>query len=367
MAEKLELARLPRFAQWLALLAASILISVLLEFAGLPAALFLGPMIAAILFQLAGGALSVPKLPYMASQAVIGCLIAAAITPAILATVAGRWPLFLGVVLAIIVASNILGLIVTRLKVLPGTTAIWGLSPGGALIMVLMAEANGADYRLVAFMQYLRVVMVALAASVVARLWVGASGQDIPAAVWFPVLQFGPFAQTLALAAIGGVVGKLSRMPAGVMLVPMIAGAALHGYELIEIQLPPWLLVCAYAFVGWKIGLNFTRPILTHALRTLPLTFACNLAIILFGAGLAWFLVETVDIEPLTAYLATSPGGLDSVAIIAASSPVDLAFVMAIQAVRFGLILVMGPSVSRFVANRMARNEAVADDRQSPG
>ena len=40
---------------------------------------------------------------------------------------------------------------------LPGTTAVWGSSPGAATAMVLMAEAFGADARLVAFMQYLRV------------------------------------------------------------------------------------------------------------------------------------------------------------------------------------------------------------------
>ena len=40
---------------------------------------------------------------------------------------------------------------------------------------------------------------------------------------------------------------------------------------------------------------------------------------------LAWCLMRLGHIDALTAYLATSPGGLDSVAIIAASTPrVDL-------------------------------------------
>lgn len=38
---------------------------------------------------------------------------------------------------------------------------------------------------------------------------------------------------------------------------------------------------------------------------------------------------------PLTAYLATSPGGADSVAIIAASAHVEISFVMAMQLARF--------------------------------
>jgi hypothetical protein len=48
--------------------------------------------------------------------------------------------------------------------------------------------------------------------------------------------------------------------------------------------------------------------------------------------------------------LATSPGGVDSVAIIAASTPVDVPFVIALQTVRFLLILMVGPSLSGFVA-----------------
>ena len=69
---------------------------------------------------------------------------------------------------------------------LPGTTAVWGIAPGGASVMMLMSGGFGADARLVAFMQYLRVVMVAAVASLVARLWVGASGAPLPEAVWFP-------------------------------------------------------------------------------------------------------------------------------------------------------------------------------------
>ena len=56
--------------------------------------------------------------------------------------------------------------------VVPGTTGVWGSSPGAASAMVVMADAFGADARLVAFMQYLRVVCVVVVASLIARFWV---------------------------------------------------------------------------------------------------------------------------------------------------------------------------------------------------
>lgn len=57
--------------------------------------------------------------------------------------------------------------------------------------------------------------------------------------------------------------------------------------------------------------------------------------------------------DPLTAYRATSPGGADSVAIIAThAAMVDVGLVMAMQLARFMLVLLLGPQVSRWVALR---------------
>ncbi|HUO98599.1 MAG TPA: AbrB family transcriptional regulator, partial [Rhizomicrobium sp.] len=63
-------------------------------------------------------------------------------------------------------------------------------------------------------------------------------------------------------------------------------------------------------------------------------------------------LTKIAGIDPLTAYLATSPGGADSVAIIAASSKVDAPFVMSMQMARFAAVLATGPALARFLAGR---------------
>ena len=119
-------------------------------------------------------------LPVLAAQTIVGCLVARAITGDIVLAFVKDWPLFLGVVLVIIATSAALGWTMARFKVLPGTTAVWGTAPGAASAMMVLAGAFGADARLVAFMQYLRVVIVAALASIVARLWVGASGGCAP-------------------------------------------------------------------------------------------------------------------------------------------------------------------------------------------
>jgi uncharacterized protein len=345
----LTLRAAPASLKWGVLLVASLAFIVPLQMLRLPAALLLGAMAAAILVAVFEGKLAVPHWPYVLAQGLIGCLVARSIGPAILVTMVRQWPLFLAGVCSVLIISTSLGALLARWKVLPGTTAVWGSSPGAATVMVLMSEGFGGDPRLVAYMQFLRVMMVALAASIVARLW-GVPGGAVRAAThWFPAVAAGPLWETMALAVIGAIVGAKSRIHAGPLLIPLFAGIALSCTHVISITLPPWLMAGCYALVGWSIGLRFTREIVIYAARVFPKIAASTITLIALCGGVAWLLHLTVGIEPLTAYLATSPGGADSVAIIAASSPVDVPFVMAMQMARFILVMLMGPILARAV------------------
>ncbi|MEP9389588.1 AbrB family transcriptional regulator [Mesorhizobium sp. KR9-304] len=337
--------------QWMALLVVSMLFAGALEIASLPAALLIGPMLAAIVAGTNGATVRVPPLGFAAGQAVVGCLIAGSISPAIFATFLDDWPLFTGVVLATLSASSFLGWFISRFKGLPGTTAVWGSAPGGATAMVLMAGAFGADQRLVAFMQYLRVIMVSIAAALIARLWVDTSGVEYAPAVWFPSIDWTAFGATVAIAVFGGYLGRLARLPSPYFLGAVILGSILHLGFGVPLQLPQWLLAISYVLIGWAIGLNFTSGILRHAVRALPQIVGSILALMAFCGGLAMLISYELGIDPLTAYLATSPGGLDSVAIIAAASnDVDLSFVMALQSARLLFVLAFGPSLARLVS-----------------
>ena len=136
-----------------------------------------------------------------------------------------------------------------------------------------------------------------------------------------------------------------------VILGAVILASILHLGVGLSLQLPQWLLAISYILIGWAIGLNFTSSILRHAARALPQIVGSIVALMAFCGGLAWLISHELGIDPLTAYLATSPGGLDSVAIIAAASnSVDLSFVMALQSARLLFVLVVGPSLARLVS-----------------
>jgi hypothetical protein len=88
---------------------------------------------------------------------------------------------------------------------------------------------------------------------------------------------------------------------------------------------------------------------LRHAARSLPRLAACSAALVAVCGALAALLVVTLHVDPLTAWLAMSPGGADSVAIIAASTNVDVAFVMAMQMMRFIVVLFTAPPLARML------------------
>ena len=350
-----KLADKNRALQWAFIVVLSLAFAGILELAHLPAALLIGPMLAAIIAGTNGATVRAPRRAFGAAQAIVGCLIAASIQPEILSAFVHDWPLFLAAVIATIAASSMLGYLISRWRVLPGTTAVWGSAPGAATAMVLMAEAFGADARLVAFMQYLRVIFVSMAAALIARTFVDTSGIEAPAIVWFPPIEWPAFATTIVVAVVGGGLGYLIKLPSPFFLGAMLFGSVVHLGLGLDLQLPDWLLAVSYALVGWSIGLNFNRLILRHAARALPQVVMSILALMAFCGGLAWLLVHFAGIDPLTAYLATSPGGMDSVAIIAAASQnVNLSFIMALQMARFLFVLVLGPPIARLVARRVA-------------
>jgi membrane AbrB-like protein len=251
----------------------------------------------------------------------------------------------------LIVASAALGWLLMVYKVMPGTTAVWGMAPGAASAMVVMAESYGADVRLVAFMQYTRVVLVTAVAALVARAAGGHLAVDASQVAWFAVPYPSHLAATVVLVLAGTWAAQRFALPGGAMVIPLVLGSVLQVMGL-NLVLPPALLALAYAAIGWSVGLRFTPAILHHALRALPKVLGAILALMGVGLLIAVGLMVFTGLDPLSAYLATSPGGADSMAVIAATSAVETSFVMAMQLARFLMVLLAGPAVSKWVAGR---------------
>lgn len=333
----------------LLLLAITAILIALLHLLGLPAAFLLGAMGGAMVVAGRGAKLRFPDWTFALAQAVVGCLIARSFTLALFHAVAEHLGLFVGVTVSVLLVATGLGLALARLRVLPGSTALWGSFPGAATVMVLLSASFGGDMRLVAVMQYLRVVLVAVTASSIARIF-GLSGHASHHPAWLVPVAWPSFAVLVAIILVGGLVGPRVRVPAGPLLLPMVVATVLQDLGLVRVELPQLVLVSSYVVVGWAIGLRFTREAFRDAGRALPQVLGTIVMLVAACAGIGWALTRIAHLDVLTAYFATSPGGADSIAIIAAGTSVDVSLVMAVQMGRFLAVLLFGPTLAKLAA-----------------
>ena len=179
--KSISLQHWPTALQWLALVALAGGAGASLYAFDVPAGRFIGPMLVAILFGVAGARVRIHRQVFRLGQGCVGLLVAHSMTLAVLLAVVQSWPEMLFATVLTVVLSAAVGLAMVRFGGISGSTAAWGTAPGAASAMVAMAEEYGADSRIVATMQYVRVVCVVMAGALVSH-WLGASGHAASAA-----------------------------------------------------------------------------------------------------------------------------------------------------------------------------------------
>ncbi|WP_337188992.1 AbrB family transcriptional regulator [Phenylobacterium sp.] len=340
--------------QWGLLLGLTAVIAYLFHAWQVTSALFLGPLLAGLIFAFSGSSLKVSRKVTIVSQAVIGCSVARAIDMTILSFVATHWLAIAGVIIATAAAACVVAYGLVRYTTLTPQTAAWGSMPGAANIMVTLAAASDGDPRLVAFMQYVRLITVLSTASLVASLLIGtgvhvAHGAAAPRPPQPADVDILTAAPAIVIGLIGLTIGRLARIPAGPLLVTAALGAIVNLNGWFPIALPHWMMVLSYGAVGWYVGLQFDRAVLAAAMRNLPAMILAMLVLILLCGVTGMILSIALHVDFVTGYLATSPGAIDSIAILALGGEADMSVVMAVQTLRFFAVIMMAPYLVRLI------------------
>jgi membrane AbrB-like protein len=305
-------------------------------------------MAAAVVVASAGCEMRLPEGMFTLAKGFLGLKAASAVGGDFPSILLQSWPfLFGGAVWAMLGAAG-LGIFLARKGLLPGAEAVWGLSPGGAGVMTALSQDYGADPRTVAYMQYTRVVLVSIVAVLVGRLFSPEGMAQGGAGPFFPAPDPSGLGVSLALCAAGAALSRLTRFPGGAVLFPLALGACLRNLTPVDFSLPPWLLQAVCAFVGWRIGLGFSRAELSRLFSRTPVILAAVVAMVVNSGLFAAAMALSGRFDPLTSYLATSPGGLDAVTAIAAGTGAWLPFITAMQTLRLLMVMVWGPALARF-------------------
>ena len=331
--------------------AVAVIAGILAQSIRLPGGWLIGPLVVAMLAGLAFPTHARVTAPFLYSaQAVIGIILAGTFSPEVLPGVVSHWLSILFVVAVTLVLSIVAGLILARISPINRETATLGTLPGGATSIIALSVDSKADTRLVALMQYTRVVLVVLSAALLSRFILHPSGaHPIPPANPLAPIPWFPYLLTAILAIAGALLGRLIRLPAGSLLGPLILGIIANGFNLLHPIWPPGVPQAAYIVIGLYVGLLFDKTSLIQAGKLIPIIIANILVLMLVCAATGKLLSILTKTSYLTGYLATTPGGMDSVAIVALGSGADVSLVLAVQMVRLLTIIILGPLLARWM------------------
>jgi membrane AbrB-like protein len=323
--------------------------------AGVPAPHMLAGLFTGMAFALAGApAAELPRPAYRLSQALAGVLMGSHLDPAALARVVPALLPLVSVTVVTVILSVSVAYLLCRSVPIDRTTATLAMMPGGSSAMVAVADDLGADTRLVAIAQYLRVGVIASTAPLVVPL-LGPAATRTAAG---PPLLVGGAGQGTGLLVLCAVVmlgvraGRWLRLPAPLVLGPMLSAAivtvtgAAHGFA------PAGVLQdLVFTGIGLEIGLRFSRESLRHARSLLVPLLAGTLALSLACALLAWPLSGLAHLPYTDTYLATAPGGINSVLPTAVATHANVALISSLQSLRLFAVVALAPPLIRCLSS----------------
>jgi uncharacterized protein len=338
-------------------LTAALAAGLLLNQLSVPGAWFFAPLLITMLFAVRGGdLLRIPRPGYVAAQAVIGSTLGAS------ASSVGFNPHYAGTiavaVTTILLTSLFNGWFLTKITSLEAITAFLGTMPGGAGEMAAMSDSLGGDTRLVSVMQYARLLIILGSLFLVAPLLNHPVVQTHPVAQLPVQVLTGPDGWLLLITLAGFLAGTRTRIPAGAFLVPAILYILLASQGRTPGHWPYALLALAYATMGIRIGSQFERSTI-QVLRGLVFPVVGTTVLLLSGSWLlAYWLTQRLNLDGASAYLAATPGGLDSVAAVATELHSNSGVILMIHFARLFSVLLIGPWLVRGGASILQRSAA---------
>lgn len=311
---------------------------------------------------------TVPTHLHTGAQAVTGVIIGTFLNIHALGSAGGSLLPLLAVTVATLVLSLIAGLVLARWTGLDDRTATLGMVAGGSAAIVSASEDLGADSRMVAFMQYLRLTLVVLTMPLLVRFvfapgvgdfhGLGAKEVEVPFSVIGMVF--------LVVAAPGGyLLGKVLRMPAPALLGPVLL-AAIATVAGIGVYPPEIFREVAFNIIGLEVGLRLTREALRAMGRMLPKVLLFVLVITGVCALLGYLVTLVTNISPSDAYLATTPGGINAVLAISATVHANVALIFTVQTLRLFAMVILAPAALKWWLNRQ-RARALEGVEKSEG
>lgn len=345
--------RLARIAFTLALGAAGGWVA---ERLALPLPWMVGALIVVTAASMAGLPVAMSPLIRQPMTAIIGVLLGAAFTPAVLARLDDWIAPILAMALYVVALTPLLTVYFRRVGGFDPRTAYFAAAPGGLNEMTLMGEAMGADPRRVVLVHAARIFMVVLVIPFgFAFAGLYDTGQRPSAGGPLLSLSAREIGLLAGSAVVGYGLGRLLRLPAPLVLGPMLVSAAVHLLGWSDSKPPDLLVNVAQCVIGSAIGTRFAGTAVRTVLAILALALGSTLVMIALGFGFAFALKPMTDASVPALILAFAPGGLTEMSLVALAMAIDTAFIATLHVVRIVFVIVLVPAMFRWRNNPQAK------------
>ncbi|WJY57864.1 Putative ammonia monooxygenase [Corynebacterium afermentans subsp. lipophilum] len=245
---------------------------------------------------------------------------------------------------AVVIAMGFAGGLILANHGVSRETGVLSLLPGGASLMPAIARDVGADIRYVSLSQYLRLLIVSVSLPLVASQFSPATQTELEPYWWMWLL-------VPALIVCGLFAGKLLRFPNPSVFGPMALTVLVGALIDVTIVPPQLLSIVGFLAIGWMCGGGLSVPALRRFSRLLPATLAYIAGLMLACAGMGWLMSKWLGLSFYEGYLATSPGALETVLVLATSPAV-----VALQVIRLIMVILFAGWLPKILSGGAPRS-----------
>ena len=343
-------------AQLLLTLLCALAVGYMLDKIHLPGGMMVGAVIGSCLLGVLTQQSYMPSPAKTIAQIIAGAFIGAGITRDDVREMKTVLRPALILIPCLLVVNICAGLLIYGTGTMDLMTALMCCVPGGISDIPMIAADMGADPSIVVTMQFIRLVLGIGVFPLLIRLVAGEGGEKMEAAKKKSPKRFqiSYVALTFAVAAVCGLIGKISPMPSGTMGFATLGSIVFACVFPKKAQMPRLLRKGAQllsgAYVGASIGAQQLYTMTRLGLPVLILVTAYTLAC--FGIGALMTLAGCFD--RAEGMLAATPAGASDMALISADLGVQNAKLIVLQVLRLITVVLVFPSILSLVVHLLS-------------
>ena len=320
---------------------------------GLPLPWMLGPMIGTTIAALARAPIVAPLGLRTMFLPILGVMLGSSVNASLLAAI-GQWTVTLALLIPFgVTAATASYWLYRRIGRYDPVTSFFSAMPGGLNDMVIMGGAEGGDEKRIAMAHAIRILAVILLGVLFFGLALGVTSRDAPPPVLgLDQLTVQDWLILGGCALVGTPLAQLLRLPAPVIVGPMLLSAAVHVGGLVAVGPPTLIVIVAQVVIGTLIGARFVGTAIGQVGRDMLLGFGSSLLMIAVAVLFAVVVNRLTGTEVSHAFLAYSPGGLTEMSLLALAMGQEVAYVSVMHVARLTLVVFAAPLALRWLRPR---------------